>query len=126
MDKNLDIIRKLLKKLRNVYTAEGTENDLPNEVDVSEAIKAFNNHKKDWEEKQSKQSPIEKRMAALEEVVRKSLAEPARRAGPPTVSGQPAQKTCASVVAPPIEKTAVRIRVEGSEKNAGSRAAFKG
>lgn len=54
-------------------------------------------------------------MAALEEVVKKSLAEPARRAVLPTVSGQPAQKIYASVVAPLIGKMAVSIRVESAE-----------
>ena len=116
MDNNLEILRNLLKKIRKFYCEEELEEGFRiSREEIAGAIKAFNTHKKAWDEMNTKSSPIEERMLALEEAVKKSLVDPARKAGPSMVSGAAAQKTYASVTAPPMAKTAVRIRVEGSK-----------
>ena len=55
--------------------------------DINEAVKAFNTHKRAWTEISQKKFPIEERMMALEEIVKKSLADPARKAAPAIISG---------------------------------------
>ena len=52
---------------------------------------------------------------ALEEVVKKSLEDPARRATPAVVSGAPLLRSYASVVAPQMTKIAVRIIIDGAQ-----------
>lgn len=113
-DKNLNILRLLLKKLRTLYSDEDDDGITITTEDIAEAVRAFNAHNKAWKEMQTMKSPIEERMLALEEAVKKSLAEPARNAAP-IISGPPAPRTYASVAAPPMAKTAVRIRVEGAK-----------
>lgn len=55
--------------------------------EIAEAVKDFNSHKKAWEEIKTTKSPIEERMVALEEVLKKSLTESALIGGPSTASG---------------------------------------
>ena len=95
---------------------EMDEEDLPTMEDVNEAVKAFNCHKKAWRTMSRNPSPIEERMIALEEVVKKSIADAARQAAPVVSSGKPQPRTYASVVAPQMTKTAVRIRIDGANK----------
>ena len=82
---------------------------------MNEAVKAFNAHKRAWTEMSQKKSPIKERIMALEEVVKKSLADPARRAAPAVVSGALPPRSYASVVAPQMTKTAVRIRIDDAQ-----------
>lgn len=113
MNKILDTILNLLKKIIIIYSDEDMEEGFEiTRAEVIEAINAFNLHKKEWEELRSGRSPIEERMLTSEEVVKKSLADPARTVVPTTGSGLSATKTYASVVAPPMVKTVVRIRAE--------------
>ena len=79
--------------------------------DVDEAVKVFIAHKRAWTVMPQEKSPIEERIMALEEVVKKSLAVPARNATPGVTTG-----IYASVVAPHMTETAVRIRIDGAEK----------
>lgn len=117
MDKHLATLRDLLKKMRIFYSEEEIEDDFRiTREEVAGAIKAFNLHKKEWEEIQVKSTPIEERMLALEQVVKKSLADTARKASTLSVSGSPTQKTYASVVAPQMNRAAVRIRMEGAKE----------
>ena len=115
-DKNLDILGKLLKQFILIVMGEMDEEDLPLMEDVKEAAKAFNAHKSAWTEPSQKKSPIEERVMALEEIVKKNLADPARNATPGVATGMPQLRTHASVVAPQMTKTAVRIRINGADK----------
>ncbi|CCU75202.1 AIR1 domain-containing protein [Blumeria hordei DH14] len=62
-----------------------------------------------------KKSPVEERMMAIEEVVKKSFADPALVSAPAVTSGAPTLRSYASVVAPQMTKTAVRIRIDGAQ-----------
>lgn len=51
VDHNLEILRNLLKKLRKVYLEEDLEEGFDTKSKyINEAIKAFNNHRKAWQE----------------------------------------------------------------------------
>lgn len=86
-DQNHEIIRNLLKKLKKIYIEVDLEegSDIRS-AEINETIKAFNAHKKAWEEMKTTRSPIEERILALEEVVEKSLTEPPQKAGASMVS----------------------------------------
>ena len=79
------------------------EEDLLSMEYVNEAAKEFNAHKRAWTKMSQRTSSIEERMITLEEVVKKSLIDPAPKAAPAVTS----------VVAPQMTKTAVRIRIDG-------------
>lgn len=73
VDRNLEIIRRLMKKDRLIVMGEMDGEDLLTMEDVNEAVKTFNCHKA-WKT----MSQIKERMMALEEIVNKSLADSAR------------------------------------------------
>ena len=79
-------------------------------------MKAFNAHKSAWMEMSLKKSPIEERTIALEQVVKKNLADPVRNAASGVATGMPQIRTYASVVVQQISKTAVRVRIDGADK----------
>ena len=84
--------------------------------DVDEAVKALDAHKRNWSGVSKKMSPIEERMMALEEVVKKSFTDSARKAASAVTSGAPIPRSYASVVALHITKTVIRIRIDGADK----------
>lgn len=61
-------------------------------------------------------SPIEESTMVLEELIKKSLADPARKAAPAVVSGAPAPGAYTSDIAPQIMKTVVCI-ISDNAKN---------
>ena len=79
---------KLLKQVRLIVMCEIDEEVSPSMEDVNEAVKAFNAHKRAWTEI-SQNFPMEKRMMALEEVVKKSLEDPTRNASSAVASEMP-------------------------------------
>ena len=113
-DRNHEILGKLLKHVRLIVMGEMDEEDPPSMVDVNEAVKAINAKKRAWNEMTQKTSSIEENMMAIEEIVKKRLAGPARKAALAVVSGAPPPRSYASVVAPQITNTTVRTRIDGT------------
>ena len=83
---------------------------------VNEPGKAFNAYKRSWTDMSRKTSPIEERIMTLEEVFRKSLADPARKVAPAVTSGAPTLRSYASVMAPQTTKAAIPVKIDGADK----------
>ena len=65
LDKNLSILRQLLKKLRTLNSDEDDDSSDITSEDIAEAVRAFNAYSKTWKEIQTMKSPIEERMLAI-------------------------------------------------------------
>ena len=86
--KNLEILGNILKKLILIAMDE-VEEELPTMWDVNEAVRTFYCHKRAWTVMSQYTSTIKERMMALEEVVKKEVADPAKKSAPVVLSGVP-------------------------------------
>ncbi|RKF58109.1 putative air1 domain-containing protein, partial [Erysiphe neolycopersici] len=111
----IEKIGDLLKKMKGCLKNIGHKGSTVAAEEVDSAIEAFNKYKLIWP-LADKMSPLEKRMSAIEEVVKKGFEQTVR---PATMTNGPfksSNNTYTSIVAPPATKAVVRIRVPGASE----------
>ena len=106
IDNNPNVLRQLLNNLRTLCSDEDDDSDTITVEDTAEAVNTINQHNKSWKEMQTMKYTVYEMMFALEEVVQEILVYQT----PNAASG-----AYASLVAPPMTKTPVKVRVEGAK-----------
>ncbi|KAI0993799.1 hypothetical protein K3495_g14385 [Podosphaera aphanis] len=108
-------VEDTLKMMKNKLSLKNAKlGDLVKDID--EAIKALGVHRIGWTKEPQKATPLEERMLALEEAVRKSLAHPSRQLGPSVVPGLGAKPSYAAIASAPDTRATIRICVPQAEE----------
>ena len=110
----LKTVGLFLNKIRDRLAIAGTEKSATPMVEIVEALDAFKAHAKMLKSR-LKASNMKDRMLALEKAVTKNLEEPSRMTAAHARLGMGVRPTYASIVAPPANKAAVRIRIQGAD-----------
>lgn len=111
---NFNLIEKFLLKIRGNLNLGGFRKCTPVLNELDGVLKAVETLRKMEEEQIQSVSPLEERMIALEKTVRKSLEAIPQKSSSMAVETV-GKRSYASVVAPKMDKTAVRIRITGAQ-----------
>ena len=109
------IVGLYLNKVRDRLVIVGTDKSATPIVEIGKALDAFKAHAPMLQSKM-KASGMEERMLALGKAVMKNLEEPSRKTAAFAIQEMGRRLTYASILAPPVSKAAVRIRVQGANK----------
>lgn len=112
----LSFIEEVMKKMKRRLEQQTAPSYVKLEAQVNAALKAVDKHRENWLSTPAKMTPMEERVIALEEAVKKGFQGATRQAVSSLAAPGPGVRPIyASVAAPQATKTAFRIRIAGSE-----------